>query len=184
MFLIPKKESGFDEEVGVFHEPEHTRPISVVGFDNRILANAARLRMEMVFQRWVSQAQRGFVGGRSLLANVVDIDTAMRTFALDNPAAACILFDFSAAFPSVDQGFTVDMLAWIGVPSHLLNVVKGLYHSNACEVVLSGQRFSGFSISAGCGRVVLFAIALCDCSRSTAAPHSPPSPIGATKSIC
>eukprot|EP00959_Pyramimonas_sp_CCMP1952_P060815 1270361-Pyramimonas_sp.AAC.1 len=46
--------------------------------------------MGRAFRRWVSKVQRGFIGGRSRLANVVDIDAAMRTFALKHPSAAFI----------------------------------------------------------------------------------------------
>ena len=34
-------------------------------------ANAARLRLEPIFADWISGEQRGFVGGRSMLANLV-----------------------------------------------------------------------------------------------------------------
>ena len=49
----------------------------------------------------VSPEQQGFLGGRSLLTNVMDIDDAMRRAALGGDCFAAIVFDFRAAFPSI-----------------------------------------------------------------------------------
>ena len=49
-----------------------TRPITVTSFDNIILANSIRFNIEPIMDRWVSRSQRGFIGGRSLLANVIE----------------------------------------------------------------------------------------------------------------
>ena len=55
----------------------------MVNTDNRLLANAARLRLEPILAGWVSEMQRGFVGGRSILANVLDVNCAMQQAALE-----------------------------------------------------------------------------------------------------
>ncbi len=69
--------------------------------DNRLLANAVRLRIEPIFGGWVSNMQRGFLPGRSVLSNVLDVDDGMMRTALHDEDGMAIFFDFKAAFPSV-----------------------------------------------------------------------------------
>ena len=49
---------------------------------------------------WVSDMQRGFLGGRSILANVLDVDFESMRISLKAKQSAMVLFDFAAAFPS------------------------------------------------------------------------------------
>ena len=62
--------------VGVY-EAFGTRPLNITNCDNRIINNAVRFRIEPSLDQHLSRAQRGFVGGRSLLSNVIDIDERM-----------------------------------------------------------------------------------------------------------
>ena len=71
---LPKKPSGTDELLGDFYDAKNTRPLSLVNTDNRLIANAYRLAVEPMACEWVSQRQRGFLMGRSLLSSVIDVD--------------------------------------------------------------------------------------------------------------
>ena len=71
---LPKKPVKVDEELGDLFDAEHTRPLSIVNTDNRILAAALRLVLEPIAGSWVSGAQRGFLSGRSMLANLLEVD--------------------------------------------------------------------------------------------------------------
>ena len=51
--------------------------------------------------------QRGFIGGRSLLANAVDIDYEMQSTVLTAEQGGSFFFDFRAAFPSNTTDFNV-----------------------------------------------------------------------------
>ena len=57
------------------------------------------MRIEPVLGKWVSEAQRGFIGGRSMLANLVDIDEAMIHAASQGEEAVAFFYDFAAAIP-------------------------------------------------------------------------------------
>ena len=100
---LPKKPSGVDNVMGEFFAAEDTRPLSIVNTDNRLIANAYRHRWEPVFAEWVSECQRGFLPGRSLLSNVVDVDCEAMTVSLKYAGGAIVLFDFKAAFPSISH---------------------------------------------------------------------------------
>ena len=60
--------------------------------------------------------------------NILEIDLEAMRVRLKHPAGALLLFDFSAAFPSIDQSFMIDTLDHLGLPSSIFNVVKALYY--------------------------------------------------------
>ena len=103
--LLPKKPTGCDETLGTYFHSGDTRPLNVTNMDNRLLASAARLAWEPILERWVSKTQRGFLKGRVMLHNVLDIDWAAMTVSMKAEHGALILFDFKAAFPSVSHPF-------------------------------------------------------------------------------
>ena len=145
----PKKVTGSDPNVGDYHDASATRPLSIVNTDNRIIANAARIRWEPVFGQWVSHMQRGFLKGRSMLSNVVDIDYEAMVVSLRDEAGALVLFDFKAAFPSVSQEYLMRVLKHLGLPQHCMNLVQALYDSNRCVISCKGGLYDGFPLSAG-----------------------------------
>lgn len=95
LFCIPKKVSCHDAEHGGFYEPEHTQPLNVTNFDNRIVANGVRLCVESIFASWISPCLRGFLKGRSLLANVIDVDEEVQHTALDSDEGGASFFSTS-----------------------------------------------------------------------------------------
>ena len=55
LVCLPKKPSGHHDDVGEYFTSEATRALSIVNTDNRIVANAARLKWEPVLGAWTSQ---------------------------------------------------------------------------------------------------------------------------------
>ena len=138
LVCLPKAPAGSDGDSGDFYDPEGTRPLSVVNCDNRLVANAARLRWEKNLEHWVSPRQQGFLRGRSILANLLDLDTASMVTALSHQDGACILLDFAAAFPSISQDFTFSVLRSIGLPEQSLQLIRSLYDESYCRVSVQG----------------------------------------------
>ena len=132
-----------------YYTADHTRPLSIVNTDNRLVANAARMKWEHILNEWVSPSQRGFLPARSMLANIVDVDWEAMRVSLQSANGAVILFDFNAAFPSLSHEYIFTTLQRIGVPEQATNLIRALYHNSKCEVALQGQRFGGFPMMAG-----------------------------------
>ena len=149
MILLPKGVSGQDPVLGGYCVPADTRPINITNCDNRLLANAARIRAEPLLEAWVSPMQRGFLPGRSMIANVIDVDHEMMRVALQEEAGMAIFFDFQAAFPSVLHEYLQEVLQHMGLPGWLLNFVGALYSNNHCQLVVGGGRHEGFDMKAG-----------------------------------
>ena len=84
------------EGVGDVYEAAGTRPLSIVDTANRLIASAYRIRWEPCLASWVSPLQRGFLPGRSLLSNVVDVETSAVAAAMTEEKPATLLFDIAA----------------------------------------------------------------------------------------
>ena len=78
MTCLPKKShTNTDNNLPAFY-PANTRPLSIVNTDNRIVANSARLAWEPTLDKWILPRQQGFLRGRSILRNLLDVDTATK----------------------------------------------------------------------------------------------------------
>jgi exonuclease III len=149
LVLLPKKPTGAHAELGEYYAAGDTRPLSIVNCDNRLLANAVRIRVEPIFETWISSMQQGFLPGRSLLSNVMDVDHALRSTAVSQQNGAGIFFDFRAAFPSLSHKCLHKVLEELPVPAWLRAMVKALYDHNHCDIIAGGQRHAGFQMGSG-----------------------------------
>ena len=146
---LPKKVSGVDPGCGEFYDAESTRPLALVNTDNRIIAAAARAAWEPLLNSFISHHQQGFLKGRQMLNNVIDIDYYAMTVSLTSAKGAAIFFDFKAAFPSVSHKFLFESLAHIGMPRSSLAFIRALYDNNKCNVSYKGLLYEGFSMESG-----------------------------------
>ena len=100
--------------------------------DNRLVAAAAKRRWENILQDFVYAQQRGFLPGRSILQNIVDVDDTAMRISLHTTSGAIVLFDFRAAFPSLSIDYMMTMLELIGVPRAARNLITALYFEQRC----------------------------------------------------
>ena len=108
---LPKKPSGQTAAGETYYKAEATRPLNISNVDNRLLTSAARMAWEPILEKWVSDMQRGFLKGRSMLHNLIDIDFVSMKVSLKCEHGALLLFDFKAAFPSVAHVFLKKLFA-------------------------------------------------------------------------
>ena len=146
---LPKKPSGIDEEAGEYFKGEDTRPLALVNTDNRIIASAARLTWEPILNSFISRAQQGFLRGRQMINNVIDIDYEAMRMSVKSEKGWMVLFDFKAAFPSVAHRFLINSLSAIGLPEHAINFIMSLYQHNKCNIAFQGQTYEGFNMLCG-----------------------------------
>ena len=149
LICLGKKPHSEHPEYGQVYRAESTRPLSIVNTDNRLIANAARLRWERLLNPWVSPQQQGFLRQRSILKNVLDIDYASMTTALTNNNGTLMLFDFASAFPFIRQTYMFDLLTTLGVLQNALNMIRALYDNNRCTIQTNAVQINGFTMSTG-----------------------------------
>ena len=149
LICLGKEPRAQDLDHGAVLRESNTRPLRIVNTDNRILANAARLRWERILNPWISPQQQGFLGNRSILKNVLDIDYASMVTALSSEEGALILFDFASAFQSIAQTYMMELLNALGLPRSALNLIQAFYDNNRCMVQANGFCGSGVGMTAG-----------------------------------
>ena len=147
--FLPKKTEEVDEMGTPIYSPANTRPLNITNTDNRIFANAVRLKIEPIIGPEISEMQRGFVAQRSMLANVVDVDTEMQLTSFNSEHGLAIFPDFAAAFPSVEHDFIQDFMNSLDWPEWLTHFVRALYCNNRCFIAASGGHTVGFALNAG-----------------------------------
>ena len=87
--------------------------------------------MEKVASEHITHAQRGFIKGRSMLRNVLDLDSSAKEVRIKHKSGTILLFDFKAAFPSLNQEFMWDALAAFGIP-------RGFVSTCSCSMKTDG----------------------------------------------
>ena len=98
--------------------------------DNRLIASSVLKKISAKIEPWVSSNQRGFIKGRSMLQNIIEIDEAAMRISLRHPHGALVLFDFEAAFPSLAHSYLWEALNALGLPGPLINAIKCFYFNN------------------------------------------------------
>ena len=149
LVCLPKAASGEDPEFGAYFRPEDTRPLSIVNCDNRIVASAVRSRWEEQLAGFIKQRQQGFLQGRSILRNLLEVENAMLMRAAGDEDSAAIFLDFAAAFPSISQEYILRVLKEYGLPEEEINILRALYDGSRCQIAMKGGMFPGFDLSSG-----------------------------------
>ena len=67
--------------------------------------------------------QKGFLEGRSMLKNVLDIDFAAHRVSVKSRTGAILLFDFRAAFPSISHSYLMKVLTYLGLLESIISYV-------------------------------------------------------------
>ena len=173
-FFLPKSASTLTPDGTSAYEAQNVRPLNVTNCDNRLIASAARIALEPWIGPTITPSQRGFIHGRSMLANIVDVDEAMGLAALGSDRGMAFSFDLAAAFPSVEHQFFFSFFSSLGWPTPLLRFVRNLYLNNYCWITLGGERSAGYSITRGIRQgcpfsLLLFAMATLHRTTSTSA---------------
>ena len=133
MVFIPKEDCGEQEGIRAASAAK-LRPITCSNTDAKIIALALNQPLGFLAQLLVSPMQRGFIQGRMLCDNIIELETSMLVNSATSRFAACVLFDFATAFPSIAHRWLFAVLEAYGVPSEVLNLIKALYSD--CEALL------------------------------------------------
>eukprot|EP00973_Karenia_brevis_P088376 12254474-Karenia_brevis.AAC.1 len=84
-----------------------------------MLAMALAVSFNMVLESWAIPVQRGFIGSRVMLQNVLDIESYSIAYARIYDEAATIYLDFAAAFPSLARAFIWKALISLRIPFNI-----------------------------------------------------------------
>ena len=139
MCCLPKQSSHTTSDGEQVYAAENTRPLSITNTDNRLIANAFRIRWEPLLGPTVVRDQRGFIQGRSMLKNIIEVEHAAMCASLQHEDAAIVLFDFTAAFPSISREYLMATAESAGLPPTAMHVLRSLYHNTTGVLFLNGK---------------------------------------------
>ena len=105
--------------------------------------------LENIVSEWVVNAQTGFIPGRQMPQNIVDIDTWCVEASLFNSDNALLLFDFVAAFPTISHSFLWSALQAVGMPINIIRAIQGLYANNHHWLKFRGAVYKSVHICSG-----------------------------------
>lgn len=138
MVFIPKGSAASDGTI-VARTPDNVRPLSLSNTDCKLVTNAIAAPMNRVARVTVDGRQRGFVEGRQMLDNVIDLESMGITAQMRNATNAAFIFmDFAAAFPSILHDWILFVLSTIGFPNWLLSYFTWLYRGSRGRIVYRG----------------------------------------------
>ena len=149
MVFIPKGDQA--EEDGTFiRKPSETRPLNLSNSVAKIIAAAINNTLSLLCAATVGPCQQGFIRGRSLIDNVVDVEaTAVGFDRYYTGKSGIMLVDLAAAFPSLSHLFLFWVLDRMGIPDYFREAIRQLYDNNTCDLLLNGARYPGFDIDGG-----------------------------------
>jgi hypothetical protein len=147
--FIPKGELEADD-AQIRRSPEATRPICLSNTDNKLLAALLNDKLSTLAAATVHSQQRGFVRGRSLVDNIMEIEAmAIHVHKYYREASGIALFDFTAAFPSLSHKWLFAVLRAMGIPNNILAVLAQLYTGCVMNIVFGVVQGFSFEVQAG-----------------------------------
>jgi len=145
-----------EDQVEVIRDPSATRPLGLKNSDNKIVTGVTIEKYRSDMQASTHSTQRGFVPGRQLSRNVLDLDAAARIGGmraiLHNESNQCeslkhhnyhiallAFFDFASAFPSILHGWIMLVLEARRFPRGFISFIECLYWMNAAVTFCNGK---------------------------------------------
>ena len=118
------------DDDGALRRAGKTKPLSLGNMDGKLFARALKYCLEDVVDELATQIQRGFIRGRRMFKNIVDIEMEAMRISVTSKNGALVLFDFGAAFPSLSHELLWEVMWRIGIPTKTLKAVQALYQDN------------------------------------------------------
>ena len=84
-----------------------------------------------------------------MLRNVLDVDFAVHKISVTSLRGAVLLFDFRAAFPSMDHSFMWDVLEGIGIPAQYVRMLQMFYTGNTHKIKIANEYFESITVESG-----------------------------------
>jgi len=142
---FPPKGDFEGDHLEVIRQPSDTRPLAGKNSDNKAIVSANVLTLARQYNKIVHKDQRGFVSGRNMLGNLIDIDAAGRIFSTKfagaPPSTSSLVKnfpvissnDFGAAFPSIIHDWIWMVLRHRELPEQFIVFFQAIY-KNATAV--------------------------------------------------
>ena len=138
---LPKK--------GDLKECANHRTISLICHASKILLKVISRRMKIKLQAEISDEQAGFREGRGTREQIVNIRNIIEKCREHRHPLYLCFIDYSKAFDCVSHSQLWNTMAKMGFPSHIIELIKNLYHDQEATVRTSNGNTEWFGIGRG-----------------------------------
>lgn len=139
--LIPK-----EENLGSF---DRYRPISLCNSSYKIVAKLLANRIKPLLQKLISPAQGGFVKGRHILDNVIQVQEALHSSHSRKEQGMFIKLDMCNAFDRVNCSFLYRVLSSFGFTQDFINLIKACLEKIWIAPMVNGRPADFFLATRG-----------------------------------
>eukprot|EP00971_Amphidinium_carterae_P352652 6492688-Amphidinium_carterae.1 len=145
--------------------PEETRPLCLINTWLKTLVRLLIFKMEDSMAGEIHMNQFGFLKGRSTKQCFLELVRCMVEMGLMQETSFTVLWDFAAAFPSINRDWIWRVLARTGCEPRCIRALQLYYQGDSAFIKLSNRKGRTFKITRGVrqgcpGSGLLWAIAL------------------------
>lgn len=141
------------------------RPISLLCTDYKIISKVISNRLKTVTHKLISELQTGAGKDKSILDNLINIDSIINYMELKHMGGALISFDQEKAFDRIEHNYLLSILEAYNFPNNIIKWIKILYTNINSSVLINGKISKKFritrSVRQGCPlSMTLYALAI------------------------
>eukprot|EP00253_Pinus_taeda_P024453 PITA_24453 len=125
------------------------RPISLCNSSYKIVAKLLANRIKPLLQNLISPTQGGFVKGRQIFDNVIQIQEALHSSYARKEQGMIVKLDMSNAFDRVNRSFLFRVLEAFGFCQDFINIIKACTDNVWIAPLVNGRPTEFFSASRG-----------------------------------
>lgn len=130
------------------------RPITLLNTSYKILAKALALRIKYLVPKLVRKDQSGFVHGRSIFDNILNVVGAMDYVRAEGIHAIMLGIDMDKAYDRVEWSYILAVLEQVGFGPSFRSMISMLFSNASANVLVNGAPRGSFnlrrSIRQGC----------------------------------
>ena len=110
------------------------RTIALIPHASKIMLKVIQKRLEPIMERLIPPEQAGFRRARGTRGHISNMRRMMETSREYQKEIYMCFIDYSTAFDCVDHGTLWTVLTRLGVPAHLVSLLRGLYEDQEAAV--------------------------------------------------
>jgi ribonuclease HI/exonuclease III len=125
------------------------RPISLCNASYKIIAKLLANRIKPLLGKLISESQGGFVKGRHILDNVIQVQEAMHSSNLRKEKGMLIKLDMANAFDRVKLSYLYQVLLSFGFDPEFVKLIKACTHGPWIAPLVNGRPTNFFKATRG-----------------------------------
>lgn len=125
------------------------KPISLCNGSYKILAKLLANRIKPLLKRLISSAQGGFVEGRHILDNVIQVQETIHSSKQRNEKGMIIKLDMANVFDRVNHSFLIKVLLTFGFSPHFVHLIKACIDNSWIAPLVNGRPSKFFQAQRG-----------------------------------